>query len=136
MPSANDDARRPPEDPLGLGEVALEAADVDAAAAPSGHGTQRDAAAGRRRRRWVSRAISASVSESGWPRLKISPAASGVVAASDEGVDDVVDVHAVAPLRAVAEQHDVLAEQRLADEHRQEAEALALEVLARARRRS
>ena len=85
--------------------------------------------------RWVRSAISARVSESSWPRLKISPTASGVVADSEQGVDDVVDVHAVAALGAVAVQHDLLAEQGPADEHRQEPEVLALEVLARARTR-
>ena len=72
----------------------------------------------------ISRAISAERERvSWWPRLKTSPAAVGCSAASDQGVDDVVDVDAVAALRAVAVQDDVLAEQGPAHEHREEAEA-------------
>ena len=49
----------------------------------------------------------------------------------EEGVDGVVHVHAVATLQAIAVQHDVLTGQRLPNEHREEAEVLALEVLPR-----
>ena len=94
----------------------------------SGHGTERTAPP-RPAASWVSRAISASVSESWWPRLRISPAASELRGSQQQGVDDVVDVQAIAPLRAVAVQHDLVTQQGLADEHREEAEALALEVL-------
>ena len=46
------------------------------------------------------------------------------------GVDHVVDVETVAQLRTLAEQFDVLAGERAANEHREEAETVTVQVLA------
>ncbi|TPW11106.1 MAG: hypothetical protein FD127_3411 [Acidimicrobiaceae bacterium] len=56
---------------------------------------------------------------------------SRLAGAAHQGIDDIVDEQAVAPLIAAAEQFDRLAEQSLADEHGQEAELVARQALSR-----
>ena len=105
-PSAKVDRRLPAEQPRGLARSRRGSSRCRCARCRRATGR---AAAGprcRRPRRWSSAISAQRRAASGWPRLNDLADGASVRRGEQQRVDDVVDVHAVAPLRAVAEQLD------------------------------
>ena len=76
-------------------------------------------------------AIARSERCSSFPTLKISPGASARRRGEQQALDDVVDVEAVALLRAVAEHRDRVVGERAPHEDREEALEVVAQALAR-----